>query len=365
MKKVLSTAVLCALLTLSFFFAGCKNSVSSGGEYNPPEKKIPLTLEVIEDGEITFNNLDKIGGLKYIINDNNSVEITETSGSKSISVSAGDVITLFAKGTSNTDSHPRFGIDCSSDCYVYGNIMSLLTDNFQNETTITQSYAFAFLFYKNIHIKNHSEKNIVLPATTLKEGCYYSMFNRCTLLTEAPVLPATTLANDCYNGMFYGCSSLTKAPNLPATSLEPSCYYNMFIGCSSLTEAPDLPATNLEDGCYGCMFESCTSITKAPELPATFLKNFCYVYMFWGCTSLTEAPALPATTLTMSCYSSMFRNCSSLKKVECLATDISAQWFTDQWLDGVASDGIFIKASGVDWPTGKDGIPSGWTVQEK
>ena len=53
MKKVLSTAVLCALLTLSFFFAGCKNSVSSGGgnsgggesgqEYNPPEKQIPLT----------------------------------------------------------------------------------------------------------------------------------------------------------------------------------------------------------------------------------------------------------------------------------------------------------------------------------
>ena len=42
------------------------------------------------------------------------------------------------------------------------------------------------------------------------------MFKSCTSLTQAPELPATTLANRCYYSMFGGCVSLTQAsfPNL-------------------------------------------------------------------------------------------------------------------------------------------------------
>ena len=42
------------------------------------------------------------------------------------------------------------------------------------------------------------------------------MFSNCSSLTQAPELPATTLANRCYNSMFYNCTSLTQAsfPNL-------------------------------------------------------------------------------------------------------------------------------------------------------
>ena len=34
--------------------------------------------------------------------------------------------------------------------------------------------------------------------------------------------------------MFYGCTSLTQAPALPATTLADSCYRSMFVGCASL-----------------------------------------------------------------------------------------------------------------------------------
>ena len=60
------------------------------------------------------------------------------------------------------------------------------------------------------------------------------MFNRCTSLVNAPELPATSLANGCYNSMFYGCTSLVNAPELPATSLANDCYNGMFYGCTSL-----------------------------------------------------------------------------------------------------------------------------------
>ncbi|MBR5933355.1 MAG: leucine-rich repeat protein [Treponema sp.] len=396
MKKVFCKMALAAVLALTTLFTGCKAPSSGGGSaYNPPEKNIPLTLEAIDSGEITFNNLDRVTGLKYKINNNAPIEITENSGSKVIQISAGDVVNLFAEGTSSGGSfNQSFTINCSSDCYVYGNVMSLLTADYQTATEITQNYAFAWLFYNNSHIKNHPSKNIVLPATTLASSCYYYMFNNCSSLTQAPTLPAKALAYGCYSHMFYVCTKLTQAPSLPATTLAgycyecmfvsctsltqapalPAkalaewCYYGMFYCCTSLTQAPVLPATTLANCCYACMFYGCTSLTQAPELlPATTLANSCYAGMFYNCSSLTQAPVLPATTLVTDCYYYMFSGCTSLNKVTCLATNLSATECTTNWLSGVASSGTFTKASGADWSvkTGYNGIPSGWTMQNK
>lgn len=38
--------------------------------------------------------------------------------------------------------------------------------------------------------------------------------------------------------------------------------------------------------------------------------------------------------------------------------------YTSGWLSGVADEGIFYKAAGVDWPSGADGIPEGWYVED-
>jgi hypothetical protein len=35
------------------------------------------------------------------------------------------------------------------------------------------------------------------------------MFTDCTALTAAPNLPATTMADNCYSSMFNGCKALT------------------------------------------------------------------------------------------------------------------------------------------------------------
>lgn len=287
-------------------------------------------------------------------------------------------------GSSNALSN---GIKCSGNYNIGGNIMSLLYgDNFENQTSLNnQERTFNRLFYQDTHLK--SVEDLVMPATTLTNYCYYEMFRSCTGLTTAPALPATTLASycyrgmfenctslttapalpvttledSCYNSMFYGCTSLTTAPELPATTLASSCYYDMFYGCTLLTTAPELPATTLTIGCYKGMFKDCTSLTTAPELPATTLATECYSGMFYNCTSLTTAPVLPATTLTENCYQAMFSLCNNLNTVTTYASNIFASGCLTNWLNNVSAQGNFFNLGGIIYPSGESGIPRGWT----
>lgn len=124
-----------------------------------------------------------------------------------------------------------------------------------------------------------------------------------------------------------------------------------------------LPVTALTPACYQDMFYQCVHLVAAPALPATTLASYCYQEMFMGCTSLTSAPELPAPVLTDWCYAQMFSNCPSLNFVKCLATDISVNDCTVDWLKSVPAEGTFEKAPGMtSWPSGDSGIPTGWTV---
>ena len=143
-------------------------------------------------------------------------------------------------------------------------------------------------------------------------------------------------------------------------------FYKLFYNCSNIVNVSSnfLPATTLTDYCYQYMFQYCSKLTTAPTLPATTLADYCYQYMFYRCTRLTTAPELPATKLASNCYNNMFYNCTKLNYIKCLATNISATNCTSNWVNGVASIGTFVKASGMtSWTTGTSGIPNGWTVQ--
>lgn len=273
-----------------------------------------LTIEAIESGTISVTN--PWSTLKYTKNGG-----ALTAYSEAITVAAGDKICFYAESSGNTNIS-QMQISCTSDCYVYGNIMSLVTLEANatdaskwnsKATSITTEYAFANLFYGNSHIKNHASEKLYLPATTLATTCYAGMFMGCTNLTSAPALPATTLVNMCYYCMFMNCSSLANAPKIMATTVASSSCNQMFSGCTSLTSAPDLLAETLE--------------------------NQCYTKMFSGCTNLNS--------------------------IKCLATNISASQCTDGWLNGagtsVTGDKTFTTPSTTNWGEGDSGIPSGWT----
>ena len=239
---------------------------------------------------------------------------------------------IMFKGTLTPTSSNGIGTFSSNKSFnASGNAMSLLYgDNFKNKTSLSgKNYAFYKLF-RDSKVVNVS--NLILPATTLADYCYCSMFKGCTGLTFAPALPATSLAPNCYKFMFGDCTSLPSSPLLQATTLAEGCYEYMFTGCTSLTSAPALPVTSLAPYCYGDMFSGCTSLTSAPELPATTLARECYISMFKGCTNLTSAPALPATTLVTYCYHSIFSGCTSLTSApELPATTLAEGCYYDMF----------------------------------
>ena len=330
MKKTFLYTLL--ILATILVFAAC--------EHNHPEKKfdprsIPLTIEFYGlGGKVVFENAPS--NLKYSINDGRIQQL----GKDNDTIALGDTqkVSLYLTRSSSSVDKP-LTINCEgSDCYVYGNVMSLYSESNYENMDYVYPYAFKGLFCQNQNIKNHPEYDIYLPATKLKEHCYDEMFKNCTNITKAPELPATTLAESCYESMFQGCKNLESAPDLTVTVLTPRCYKGMFEGCESLVSAPrilaekmntescdsmfasckslkvapELLSTELAEGCYKSMFEYCKNLTGAPVLPAKTLAKECYANMFANCRSLTTAPTLPATTLAEGCYRMMFYSCKSL-----------------------------------------------------
>ena len=270
----------------------------------------------------------------YAFNGLNGAEISLNKGE---SVSFWSNNAALAQKPSNSIHNSYFVI--SDECYVYGNVMSMIDDQegataenpkFSTDEEIGASYAFYYLFRNCQKILNHESKELVLPATKL--------------------------ASHCYQYMFYRCTSLTKAPELKAETLEDNCYRCMFTGCSSLTKAPDLKAKTLKDYCYASMFNGCEKLTKAPEIAAETAAPYCCQTMFAWCSSLTKAPVLKAKKLEDACYNGMFMWCSKLGSLTCLATDISAESCVDAWLNSAGSQvagdkKLYVDPSmtGADW----------------
>jgi len=156
---------------------------------------------------------------------------------------------------------------------VYGNAMSLIYgDEFIGKTSFPKNSNgnLSYLFYGVQGLTDAS--NLILPATTLTNDCYRSMFETCVRLNAAPELPATTLANSCYYSMFNGCTSLTTAPELPATTLTDSCYLEMFQSCSSLNYIKCLATDKHGTNC-------CSRWVSGVAATGTFVKA---ASMTWG-----------------------------------------------------------------------------------
>ena len=303
----------------------------------------PLTIEAIEDGTITINNPQRLT-LRYSTAANMALGDATSSSKEQIEIplNAGDKLRLW--GDNAAYGHEDGPVRCTNIIgsglhYVYGDLCSLISSGAYTSVTSLDPYAFAGLFQGNDKLKSHPTEKLVIRPAKVGDGCFRNMFQGCTALERAPELPATTLAPNCYESMFSGCTSLTLAPDLPATSLALGRYGGMFFGCSSLQNPPALSATTLAES-------SCMN-------------------MFTECSALKESPVLSAQTLSQYCYSMMFSRCTSLKKITCTASNLSAENALLDWVDGVPSGagGTFVKKSGVSWPTGTSGIPTGWTVQ--
>ena len=361
-----AAAMAAALATLERPFVAWDGATSTtnlefGEETNVPTESPTTEAPITEAPAIGYT-------VPFYIEDasgeQNEVQIINEGSSETIDLSftvetSTDGKNWSTLGTSSTISHPTLTtvVPANGKLYLRCNTNAWYLIVATRALPVTQRANAYITATKNFNIGGNI--NSLLYGSSFNgqvefpSGCESSPFSN---LFAPAVDPSYTENN-----------KLVDASNLmlPATTLINGCYSNMFQNCTSLTTAPALPATTLAANCYSSMFTGCTSLTTAPALPATTLVDGCYASMFWNCSNLTTAPDLPATTLVQGCYHTMFRQCSKLNSIKCLATDISADNCTNYWLYNTNITGIFTKAASMSsWPTGTSGIPSGWTVED-
>ena len=220
-------------------------TLKQAGSYVPSDYALePLTFEIVSGNTFSISAISSSDFIQY---SKNKGEWTTFVSNTTVPVNAGDIVQI--RGNNLTENGMNHHLDFDgggSNCTynVYGNIMSLVhPTDFSGLTTFSGSFSYIFLNNKKVI----SAENLVLPATTLSNLCYHSMFQDCSLTKAPSILPATTLSYHCYDQMFTNCQSLTTAPELPATTLADSCYYSMFNNCKSLNYikclATDISAT--------------------------------------------------------------------------------------------------------------------------
>ena len=281
-------------------------------EPTPVTPATPLTFNITSDGTILWKTSDSSFNrtIQYSKDGSNWTSITSSSSGTPITVIAGDNVEFRGDNSRYGGGQGRICTFSGStaEFSVYGNIMSLCdSTDFSGMTSFTG---------------------------------YDSIFDR----------------------LFLGCTGLTNATKLilPVSSLVDACCYGMFSGCTNLTQAPELPATTLAIDCYAHMFEGCTSLISTPKLSATTVGLSSYAFMFKNCTNISRAEISASTLMDYSCQY-MFGGCSNLNYIKCLATDISANNCTNDWVNGVAGTGTFVTPSSTNWTTDTSGIPTGWT----
>ena len=216
----------------------------SAQEMKKVDKSTPLTFVASEDGIITVTFKGGIilaNDIHYTINAGEEQTISKnTSGAFDIQVKKGDVVSMYSQNkslgisavaaarsvTRGVDSDAKYiNIRPSMKTEIYGNVMSLLKgkDNLESATAIEAENAFYGLFAGAEKLVNNSDRLLVLPATTLTEGCYQDMFNGCKGIEKAPELPAPKLEKNCYGEMFYDCAKLNHVKCLATDISAEGC----------------------------------------------------------------------------------------------------------------------------------------------
>ena len=271
---------------------------------------------------------------------------------------------------------------------AHGSIMTLL-DKTGASTSFATSGTFKSLFQNMTTLKTTPD----MPATTLTNSCYASMF-KGSGITQTPELPATNILTSSYYQTFMNCTSLTKAGKMTINSFTGTnnCR-EMYSGCANLTDISGITinTTNIAPYSFKLTFQNCTSLTKAVPMTIAQVGEFAFDSCYDGCSALTDISGVhitaasagegsfkimfKGTAITESpdlssiktlhaatnngSFSFMFQNCANLNKVTvgCSTWDTN---YANSWLSGVAASGTFMNLGSATIPTGNSGIPSGW-----
>lgn len=363
-----------------------------------------ITIALSVTGDIGFTP-------SITIQKNTETPVTISAGeSTTIYLSIGNILYLYgtnpylALDNNNYTTLKLSGGTSSYPVCIYGNIGSLI-DGTGNMAYCTSNYQFCNLFNGNSSTGSKLQiryGNLVLPDANGYTGVFQN-FLRSANFTQYNKywVKMSGVGIGAYQCMFYGNSSLYSAPALPVPEdgvIPELCFANMFNKCSFMNDISEIQTlfangVTLSGSSMMQMFYQCTQLTSTPTIKinkftgssacnAMFYQctalttnnitladdcnttALCMKQMFFQCAALTSIPVLTPKVIAESAYLSLVAGAKKINYIKCLATDISAENATYNWVAEVASSGTFVRpaASADIWTSGVSGIPSGWSV---
>ena len=344
---------------------------------NNEYKNLPLTLEILESGQISLcneypNDNTYISQISYTVN---NVEYTDYSDSVKINVNTNDIITFSNNSLQYTyiNSTAYFNIygNINENKLIFKNCDKLLSAEnlvniynnipggswssnlFYNCINLNKApkqdysnlyYTSPYMFYncKKLETINH---NKISASTHSFEGCEL-LDNINEVISECGFYEGNSIFKDCkklkninkviISGQ-YGDSAGTNY------GIDFYTLNQMFEGCTSLEIPPIIEYIN-ERYSYvnislSSMFRNCTSLKQTLDisnLNRGITSPRCQ-NMYEGCISLISTGNLPFTELINDCYNQMFKDCTSLINIPELNVELLTEGCYERMFIGCTS----------------------------
>lgn len=184
-----------------FFGDGQFYSVTCKMQTEPVAYTEPLTLECY-DPQGCRVTVSAAGDLEYSRDGS-----TWKAFPRQVTLNQGEKVSLRGNNATQSQSSQYMNIACNGLCYIYGNIMSLLSkEDYATMTELPYSNTFQNLFMNNTFISHMEGKDLVLPAKKLLSNCYYQMFSGCNNLNYVKCLATDISARGCTTNWLKGVS---------------------------------------------------------------------------------------------------------------------------------------------------------------
>lgn len=294
------------------------------GDYTEPRDQ---RWEFSEDGGLTWSPLEE----KYLT----PMWLDTLAPGASVQIRAiSSVPTLYTSATE------RFQIELEGNIQASGNVMSMLWHDYEDKFVISEPWALAFLFYQQTAL--HDITQLVLPAVTLSEGCYRSMFEGCYNITTSPVLPAAVVPASAYRKMFASCTHLALMGTIGAlTAPGEGAMEEMFTSCGALAAASLYLQRVTGASALDSMFSDCDALASIDmSLLETVTGPLAMNMMLALC------PELAAITVGWTTWPT---------------TGNTETMPTTDWVTGVAADGTFT-AGALFTTQDESHVPESWTA---
>lgn len=201
---------------------------------NQPGYDIPLYVKALEPTSVKFSiNPIEYSLDKYTWN-------TLAVGESTPTIDVGEKIYFRAKDLTATSANGIGTFSISGKCELGGNAMSMIWgDEFEIHNTMRVNYNLKRLFYAQSGNPDTSivnaEKMVIGCKEVSLQGCF-AMFVRCNALIKGCVLPATTIGERAYTSMYQECANLEIGSDLPAEDLTGAtlCYNAIYAYCPKM-----------------------------------------------------------------------------------------------------------------------------------